>query len=251
MKTIVPIQMTAVLFFSGLILTGQRWEEAPYNEWSFLQVYDVLLNSSWVELGGTAPAPESASGFPATYRVRLLSSKPIREAFLRLASLTVRERTINVKDLSEPDIQMEQARLRRFLASDTGKLVTQAEDRYVIICMTLRLKLPSVSPGLLFPPHQHWIDLFNEERLPQDPSDFDSDTTLSTNTGQHVSLMQFIPPRKSQLGALFLFPRNLADGRPLIMAGDKKLRFKTKIKGTKIEATFNLKKMVYKGNLEF
>jgi hypothetical protein len=35
------------------------------------------------------------------------------------------------------------------------------------------------------------------------------------------------------------------------MAGDKKLRFETKIKGTEVKATFDLKKMVYKGNLEF
>ncbi len=251
MKTIVSIQMTAVLFFSGLVLAGQKWEETNYSEWSFSQVYDIILNSSWVKLGG--PAPPIFIDFPAMYRVRLLSSKPIREAFLRLVSLTVRERTINMKDLSVPDIQMEQARLRRFLASETGKLVTQAEDRYIIICMTLkRYAQPfAYRQDSPFPLPQHWIDLFNEERLPEDPSDLDPNTSLSTNTGRHVSLIQFIPPRKSQFGALFLFPRNLADGRPLIMAGDKELRFKAKIKGTNVKATFNLKKMVYKGNLEF
>jgi hypothetical protein len=254
MKGIISIQMTAVLFFSGLVLAGQKWEKTNYSEWSLSQVYDILLNSSWVELGG--PAPHKASCFPAVYRVRLLSSRPIREAILRLVSLTVREPTIDVKDLAAPEIQMEQARLRRFLASETGKLVTQAEDGYVIICMTLKISFPVLPYPFSqwpknFPFHQHWFDLFNEERLPEDPSDIDPNTSLSTNTGRNVSLIQFIPPQKSRLGALFLFPRNLAEGRPLIRTGDRRLRFKTKVKGAEVGATFSLSKMVYKGNLEF
>lgn len=88
----------------------------------------------------------------------------------------------------------------------------------------------------------------------QSYADIDGDgiveTSLATNTGKRVDLLGYIKPGKDQLGSKFYFPRNLADGRPLITSKDNELYFETRVNETRIKVKFDLGEMLFKGKVE-
>ncbi|MBN2431359.1 MAG: hypothetical protein JXQ27_07780 [Acidobacteria bacterium] len=60
-------------------------------------------------------------------------------------------------------------------------------------------------------------------RLP----DLANNTYLATDTGKKVYIRDYVPPTPDGTGAKFIFPRQLPDGTPLLDAADRQLRFQT------------------------
>lgn len=81
-------------------------------------------------------------------------------------------------------------------------------------------------------------------------SDFLQATCISVQSGKCIHLDHYEQPGKDALGAKFYFPRLLPDGRPLVTSADKQLRFESRIRGKKIEARFNVRRLSYRGKLE-
>lgn len=88
--------------------------------------------------------------------------------------------------------------------------------------------------------------------------DFDhllESTMLVTKSGKKVRLKQFLPPTPDGTGAKFLFSRTLEDGRPLLEAGDREVRFITKFslgnEDIRINLRYKINKMLYQGELEY
>ncbi len=223
----------ALLLIPALSIAAKQWDKKPYTRWSLYDVYEVLRDSPWAKPGSIAPfAPGPANGF---YQVRLLTAKPVEEALLRLGALESSEQTISVQEIQGTKEEKENARLQKYLVSEKGKFMAQLDARFIVVSLTIR----------------GGKEFFKDDRLPSRFADMTPPTTLSTDTGKHVRMSRFIPPDKHELGALFYFPRNLPGGTPLVTAEDKELQFKATIKGNDLAVKFSLRKMTYKGKLEY
>jgi len=233
MRIAIAACILIMLQVSSLSLAARNWEKKPYTEWSLSEAHKIIWESPWVTLSSAAPfASRATNGF---YQARLLSARPMAEAFLRQGALESAEPTVSVQEIHGPEAEREKARLQKYLASEKGKFMAQLDHRFIVLSLTIR----------------SGKEIFKDERLPSRFADLHPPTTLSTDTGKQVRLARFIPPDKHELGALFYFPRTLQNGTPLVSANDRELRFKATVQGNVLTAKFNLKKMTYKDKLEF
>ena len=98
-----------LLLSQSLLLGSDLIERKPYTEWTKKDVSQILNTSLWVKL---SPAGVDT---PAFFMVRLLTAKPIREAWLRVLEL---QPVISAKELSANNSSAEKkAVLERYLAS--------------------------------------------------------------------------------------------------------------------------------------
>lgn len=223
----------ALSLVPSLSVAAKKWERKPYTQWSLFDVSELLGDSPWATSSSMAPfAPGPANGF---YQVRLLTAKPVEEAFLRQGALESSEPTVSVQEIQGTDGDKENARLQRYLASEKGKFMAQLDRKFIIVSLTIRTAK----------------EIYNDDRLPARFADLQPPTTLTTDTGKQVRMARFIPPDKHQLGAIFYFPRTLPNGTPLVTGNDKRLQFRATVKGYTLIAKFNLRKMAYRNKLEY
>lgn len=189
------------------------------------------------------------------YRIRLLTARPVREAFLSELSLSVHmrqelssQRTVTVERIKGGDlVSTRQARLKQFLNENPGDTVVDGDNRRIILTLTLTQFTANETPHK----PSNWAEQPRPENLIEiHMVDLIGATILSTKTGKKVTLIQYDPPGMDMLGAKFYFPRFLPDGRPLIANGDNELRFETRIKGKSVKVKFDLGKMIYRRKLE-
>jgi hypothetical protein len=235
----------AIWFVSMAFIAGD-WRERPSYSWTWQDVLEILNQSPWARVSSTgfsAPAvglpPRIVPFFPI---VRLMTAKPIRDAYLRVIFFSARsEPVIDIKRLGEdPDKKAREA-LELFAKSFPDDIRLKGDPEHIVVSIT-------------FDP-SHMVNLFPDVTL-SDPfegiqqSDLSAVTFLSMRTGKHLALDHYSPKGKDNLGAKFFFPRFSPDGVPSIVKEDKELRFETRIKGKRIEVRFNLAKLIYQGNLE-
>jgi len=239
-----------LLFISALFLASFSlkaegwWEKTPFTQWPGIRVYELLTDSPWVLLspaGFRQGENRRHSGYAIScnYLVRIVTAKPIREALLR--SISLQGKLVSAKSgRKNMDADQQQEQLHAFMASRPDDLRIKGNDRQIIIAITLKI-------DDRFTSHEEddGTELSNV-----DISAISAETSLATDTGKRVDLEDYRPAGNDRLGMQFYFPRQLPDGSPLISAGDKELRFGTRINGTPVKVKFNLKKMIYKGKLE-
>ncbi len=247
-----------LLLYSGLLFCMDWLEQNPYTEWTENEVLQVLNQSPWVsarpagirveefrDRAGDPTSNYSQISMPIYYQVRLLTAKPVREAFLRWIALWgIPQSTVNIKNLSTKASSAEKnAALAEYLASHPNDGAMAGDDKNIIIGITLKIGRYG---SLTWTEESSALELSNVA-----VSQLKTQTVLSTNTGKNVRLVKYEPPGRDWFGARYYFPRYLPNGVPFLAGNDGKLLFETRINGRSLKVKFNLKKMRYKGILEF
>ena len=246
MKT--PGLICLVLVLAGATAFAQKTK--PWTEWSEKDAEKLLNDSAWgqtqteetdsqptqtsavssttaakertVRDAGAAAASaqsgESKGSATVHYRVRLLTAKPIRAAFVRMIEL----QGASAERMAE---------LRPFVDRDFGD--------YIVVTISLdgndRKRMTPVQQAL----------------LTAEATTLKEDTYLERKDGTRVALSQYRAPGQDGLGAKFVFPRTI-DGKPFIDPGAGEVRFGTELgKGVKISRRFKISDMMYDGKLEY
>jgi hypothetical protein len=250
--------MRRILFICSavILLTAPAYAQKakPWTEWSEKDAEKILNDSGWGQTqteGGadsaqptqtstitsttaakertamsasgaatTAPSGEAkASPLSVHYRVRLMSAKPIRAAFVRMVELQ-----------GAPAEKM--AALRTFVDREFAD--------YIVVTITMdgtdRKRMGSVIQELTNG---------GEEALK-------TTTYLERKDGKRLALMAYRAPDPADgLGAKFVFPR-MVDGKPFLDASSGEVRFGTELgKVVKIYRRFKVSEMMYDGKLEY
>jgi hypothetical protein len=234
-----------LVLFAGSALTQKS---KPWTEWSEKEAEKMLNDSAWAQTQteGDSSEPSSTSAITQTtaarredqrlsaaasvesgekkapmsihYRVRLLSAKPIRAAFVRMIELqgATPERV---------------AQLRTFVDRDFAD--------YIVVTVTVDGNdKKRIGPAM-------------QEIGAADATALKTTTYLERKDGKRVSLMDYRAPVQDGLGAKFVFPRML-DARPFIDANSGEVRFFTEVgKVLKISKRFKVAEMMYEGKLEY
>jgi hypothetical protein len=259
MARYIAILFLLLSFFCNPLIALQWWNEKPYTQWSIKQILAMLDDSPWVGLSPAGARREelvydgrlyplhpqsdpyhSAGWIPIFYRVRLLTAKPIREAYLRRIALDLNT-SVNVKDLSISEAERQQSRFENFIDSNPDSFIIKGEDEFIILSLTL-------TAGI-YPSRGE--DFYGEELSPTNLSALIKNTKLETDTGKRLPMSDYVAPGQDLLGMKILFKRKLPDGTYFIAEGDKQLRFETHLNNKKVKVGFDLTKMIYKGNLEY
>jgi hypothetical protein len=238
----------SILILLAASVSAQKTK--PWTEWSAKDAEKVLNDSAWGQTlteGDSRPQSDSSSAITQTtasrentvknasaaknvesgeqkagtsvhYRVRLLSAKPIRAAFVRMIELqgAAPERV---------------AQLRTFVDRDFGD--------YIVVTITMdgtdRKRMGMAMTD---------ISTVDTEALK--PT-----TYLERKDGKRVPLMEYRAPTQDGLGAKFVFPRTI-DGKPFIEAESGDVRFSTEAgKALKIARRFKVSEMMFDGKLEY
>jgi hypothetical protein len=221
----------------------------PWTEWTEQEAMKILNDSAWgqtqtelaeaaepasvsavtqttaarredqrISAASTVESGESKTRPSINYRVRFLSAKPVRAAFVRMIELqgATPERV---------------AELRTFV------------DRSFADYIVVSLAIDGTDRKRLGPS--------NEEIKTAEEAALQKTAYLERKDGTRLFLTNFRVPAQDGLGAKFVFPR-LVDGKPFIDAGSGEFRFVLEIgKTIKINRKFKVSEMMYDGKLEY
>ena len=172
------------------------------------------INNSRVNQGATNQA------ISVNYHVRLLSAKPVRQAFMRVMELTR-------KDLDPQTLKG----LRSFVERDFSE--------YIAIAVTF-----DSTDGRYSGPA---LQAFGSATL----GTLKNRTYLERRDGKRLFLMDYYTPINDGLGAKFIFPR-LVDERNFLNADSGSFRFYSEVGNQiKLNVTFKMSDLMYNGQLEY
>lgn len=270
----------SVFIFWDLLIAQEWWEKIPCAEWSDEQLIIFLEFSPWVRHSSTflvrktmesraANYPEYYGiDYPEYYVVRLLTARPVREAMLQIVS-QMPGMVVSLDEFNKSDVEVREERLRKFIASNPTSVVVKGDEEHIIISMMLisRARPPFLQEDHIIAqvagplgsmimyrnPFQILLLQYQHSTQPSKLtlSKLIAGTSLETDTGKRMRISGYIPSDAKGLGAQFIFKRRMPDSTSFITADDKELRFKTRVDDRKIRIKFDLKKMIYKGKLEY
>jgi hypothetical protein len=241
----------SLLLLSALIVLtpaiAQDWEQKPYNAWNPKDVTKVLTESPWVSLRQCFHCLRGYDEHTDFYRIRLLTAAPIRHAYLRYITFVPDSRQLGVdlRDLVEESTgNRAQSLYNRFVKNNPDDIRLVGSDQFIVVS----INATDWGWGSSWPPMLEYSlpEAFFDLKL----SDLEGKAFLSTNSSQKIQVARYDRPIWDSLGAKLWFPRHLPSGKDWISPRDTKLRFSLDIPGTKISATFDLRKLMYRGKLE-
>jgi hypothetical protein len=217
----------------------------PWTEWSKKDAEKILNDSAWGQtqtIGGTdsssasvvtktqgagredvsrsGESGESMAPKGINYRVRFLTAKPVREAFARLVVLS---QPSAGKELTE--------QLQGFIDRDFGK--------YLVIAFSIDSSDPKMAAGAMAA-----MTRMNAEMLR-------GKVYLEKKDGKRIELIDYKPPIADNMGAKFVFERDL-DGQPFLTPESESVRFVMEpSEKSKVNVRFKVPSMVYNGKLEY
>jgi len=230
------LAITLVFVFAFVIVTGAQKKTKPWDEWNEKEVQKMLNESPWGQTQAetntsemfysptsqTVPnASRSAEGAynQATnlnFRIRLLSAKPIRQAFARGVAM------------KNPQLM---DKLRAF--------ADQKSDQWIVVAVDYD-STDQRSSGKA-------MQTFNSAVT----SALKNNTYLETKDGKRVFLHEYMAPIKDGMGAKFVFPRTI-DEKPFVNSESGYLRFYSEMgSNIKLNMRFKIADMMYDGNLEY
>jgi hypothetical protein len=172
------------------------------------------INNDRADRGATNQA------ISVNYHVRLLSAKPVRQAFMRVISLTEKN----------PDAELLQG-LESFVQRDFKD--------YIVVAVAL----DSIDARFSAPAQQSFVTA----RI----GTLKNASYLERKDGKRVFLMDYHPPISDGLGAKFIFPRRV-DERLFLSADSGSVRFYCELTPQiRLNVTFKLSDMMYEGKLEY
>ena len=226
-----------VLFLAGV--AGAQKKFKPWIEWNEKDAQKILEESPWAHTqtetdtsemfykptasptaGGTTAERNERGAFNqsmnANFRIRFLSSKPIRAAFAK---------TLSAKQPNLSD------GLRAF--------VDREFPDHIVVAVTFDASDRRVEGPVM--------QTFNSINL----GVLQNTTFLETKNGKRNFIIQYQIPSQDGLGAKFIFPRNV-DGEPFLTPQSGELRFYSEMSKTlKLNMRFKVADMMYEGKLEY
>jgi hypothetical protein len=251
-KTIFAVLLTALLLEAGSA------QEKPWVNWTKSEAEKILNNSPWgqtqtdTDTSEMMYSPTSQSGVSTStrtgvigtqtdrqsinnsraaqgannqaisvnYHVRLLSAKPVRQAFMRVIELSQKS----------PDQELLEG-LRAFVQRDFSNFIVVAvafdstDGRYS-------------GPAL---------QAFASATL----GTLKNKTYLERKDGKRVFLLEYHAPINDGLGAKFIFPR-IVDEKKFLNTASGSVRFYSEVNNQlKLNVTFKISDMMYNGQLEY
>lgn len=223
----------------------------PWTEWSQKDAEKIWNDSAWAQTqtegGGVQESSQSSAissttaarenqvkstsaaskagesgdkkeGAAIHYRVRLLTAKPIRAAFVRLVQL---------QGANEERV----AQLRTFIDRDLGD--------YIVVTISAdgddQKRKMAIAQAL----------------TSADANALKDVTYLERKDGKRIQLLDYRAPAQDALGAKLVFPRTV-DGQPFIDTNSGEVRFGLDLgKIARIKGRFKVAEMMYDGKLEF
>jgi len=169
--------------------------------------------------GSAESAEKQTPAMSVKYRVRFLSAKPIRAAFVRMVEL-------------QGATAEKVAQLRTFVDRDFAD--------YIVVAISMEGSSDRKRMGLAM-----------QEIGGADEAALKTTTYLERKDGRRIALTNYRAPIEDGLGAKFVFPR-MVEGKPFIDANSGEVRFATEIgKAVKISRRFKVSEMMYDGKLEY
>ena len=234
-------QLFFAILFVGLfvgVTTGQS--NRPWTEWPKADAERILKDSPWSQtqvetdtsemtytptapgrnLGDRNQAGAKNQALFVSYHIRLLSAKPVRQAFGRIIVLSQ----------EKPNPQLVE-RLQDFIDRDFGD--------FVVIAVTFE----GVDRRLSGPAMQSFNSATSET--------LKNKTYLELKNGKRLFLKEYISDQSDGLGAKFIFLR-ASEGRAFITKDDGSVRFYSEISGNiKLNVTYKISEMLYDGKFEY
>jgi hypothetical protein len=219
-------------------------KDKPWTQWTDKDAKKILNDSGWGQTQSTvstaemnwsvAPravdskgAVDQATG--VNYRIRFLSAKPIRQAFLRLVQL----------DPKATPEQTEQAH----------KFVDAKYDNVVVIAVSYDQEGLPKDSRFTMPVFQALSGGIT--------STLKNNTYLDIKGGQRVFLQEYKPPSGDGMGAIFIFPRIVND-KPILDPKSGEVRFYAEFpqlsgnnEQVKLTMRFKVSDLMYDGVLEY
>jgi hypothetical protein len=163
---------------------------------------------------------------------------------------------VNLQEFFKSVEEVRAERLREFIASNPENILIKGDKDHIILSMSF---ISGTHPPYLQGGHIYFRGdpaLLRQKQYASQLSETTvskliADTSLETDTGRKIDIFSFAPPGPDGLGAIFIFKRRMSDGTSFISTNDKELRFKTKVEDRKIKVKFDLRKMIYRGQLEY
>ncbi len=233
-----------------LVASVSLSQEKPWTDWTKAEAEKILNHSGWgqtqtdtdtsemVYTPTSTPTSRANSvdrasvnsdrvsrgavnqAVSTSYHIRLLSARPVRQAFMRVIEL----------GQTKPDPDLLEG-LRAFVERDFSDYIVVAVDF-------------DSSDGRFSGPA---LQAFQSATL----GTLKNKTYLERKDGKRIFLMQYHAPIKDGLGAKFIFPRNV-DNQQFIDANSGSLRFYGEVSGQiKLNVTFKTAEMMYRGQLEY
>jgi hypothetical protein len=154
------------------------------------------------------------------YRVRILSARPIREAFARHVLFSQKS--------EDPQLV---AQLKSFVDRDFSQ--------YIVVAVTYDTKDP------------RFANVPNQAFAGAVTANLKTTTYLDRNDGKRLFLADYRPPSADGMGAKFIFLRNV-EGKPFVTSENSSVRFYSEIGGkVKLDVRFKISDMQYNGRLEY
>ncbi len=242
MKRFAAISM--FLLALSLAAAGKEKKVKPWTQWSGKEAQKILNDSPWGQTQVEADISEmfytptssrsSASrgergafnqSMPLNFRIRLLSAKPIRQAFARF-------------------IESQQNAPNKQLSDSLLSFVERKFDQYIVVAVDY--DSPSGDRRVSGPVMQTFNSAVADV--------LKNSTYIETKNGKRLFLQDYKPPAADGLGAKFIFSR-MVDGQPFLEPDSGELRFYSDLtslaKGLVLNMRFKLSDMMYEGILEY
>jgi hypothetical protein len=234
MKNIVYAVLACAVLAAGVAAQKSK----PWDEWSKKDADKILNDSPW---GQSQSKGEAPGGMPQTkdagktqnegpgryvtptnyyIRYRLLSAKPIREAFARRLVLA------NPGKATDLQGQLQAA-------------VDQGFGDFIIVAVNFEAPEPKT------------VAQFIQGLARLNTAALTGKAYLERKDGKRIELTEYRPPTADDTGGKFIFPRTL-DGSPFLVSDSGTIRFVVNISDRfKLDAKFKVSDMMYGEKLEY
>jgi len=229
-----------VMLIAFPISLSAQWNKKPYTEWSEKDAKKLLENSPWAQTqifsdtsnefgtgrrgvaGATDENSVDYSSHHLDIRIRLLSAKPVRQAFARIITL------------------MQKGQVSEQLAAQLKGFATKDASDYIAISIDCDTKESKSEV-------REFKALLDNRTL----ADLKTNTYISGKGGERVYIAAYRPPSSDNLGAQLIFPR-LINGAPFITPDSEEIHFYSEI-STKyiLNMRYKVKDMTFDGKLEY
>lgn len=239
----------AALIIGLSIAASSAQQNKPWSEWSKKDVEKTLNDSPWAQTQTETDTSEMTysptisqttnarkedtriteanrvesgaknSAMFVKYRVRLLSAKPIREAFARLV--------LTAQQNASPELTQQ---LQGFVDRDFSE--------YIVVAVSVEASDQRYSAPVAAAFNTGTADILKNT------------TYLERKDGKRLFLLDYRPPAPDGMGAKFVFQRAV-DGKPFIAEGDN-VRFVSEFNNKiKLNVRYKVSEMTYNGKLEY
>jgi hypothetical protein len=224
--------MIVAVIITAPAVSADALHERCYCTWSLEEAVLMLNNSPWARretytrvVGGIGSGVFGEKEIYNTFFIRLLSARPIREAYAR------------VRQIQDGYDLLPEEEKKRFDASIQPGLELDV-SRWIVIAVSFRSNDPNAERNV-----RQFLETQNSDTMRNRVS-------LSTARFPQLHPTAYFPPRGDGIGAKFIFPREV-NGIPVVTSADRQMRFELDIAGMQngLNVRFSIPDMVLKGEL--